>query len=77
VLLFLYNKNIKINLPITDNEVAVYGKLLSFIINWSNFLFLSSCLIVSMKPITFSSLDVSSDKRSIKKRLQVRHDLLP
>ena len=26
VLLFLYNKNIKINLPITDKEVAVYGK---------------------------------------------------
>lgn len=27
VLLFLYNKNMKINLPITDKEVAVYGKI--------------------------------------------------
>jgi hypothetical protein len=25
VLLFLYNKNININLPIIDNDVAVYG----------------------------------------------------
>ena len=26
MLLFLYNKNIKINLPIIDTDVAVYGK---------------------------------------------------
>jgi hypothetical protein len=26
VLLFLYKRNIKITLPITDNDVAVYGK---------------------------------------------------
>ena len=35
VLLFLYNKNIKINRPTKDNDVAVYGiifKSVSFII---------------------------------------------
>ena len=35
VILFLYNKNIKINRPTTDNDVAVYGiifKSVSFII---------------------------------------------
>lgn len=35
VLLFLYNKNIKIKRPITDNDVAVYGiifKSASFIL---------------------------------------------
>jgi hypothetical protein len=26
VLLFLYKRNIKITLPMTDNDVAVYGK---------------------------------------------------
>jgi hypothetical protein len=26
MLLFLYNKNIKINLPMIDTDVAVYGK---------------------------------------------------
>ena len=26
LLLFLYNKYMKINLPITDNDVAVYGR---------------------------------------------------
>ncbi len=29
VLLFLYRRNMKINLPTTDNEVAVYGRVIS------------------------------------------------
>ena len=31
VLLFLYNKNIKINLATIDNDVAVYGSILIFV----------------------------------------------
>lgn len=73
VLLFLYNKNIKINRPTTDNDVAVYGiifKSVSFIIysiyikffkllrKLKSYLFLHFILIRKNKQLIFPLLIV-------------------